>query len=350
MKKTMMCGHRAIGIGQPVFIVAELSGNHNQDFDRAAALIEAAAEAGADGIKIQTYTADTLTIDSNEKSFVIGDGTIWQGRTLFDLYSDAYTPWEWQPKLMEIAQSLGLEFFSTPFDETAVDFLEAMNVPIYKIASFEIVDIPLLKSVGKTGKPVILSTGMASISEIGEAIETLVGSGSGPIALLKCTSAYPASPEDANLRTLSDMRERFDTLVGLSDHTIGLSVPIAAVSLGACIVEKHFTLSRDDGGPDSDFSLQPSEFAEMVRGVRQAEMIIGEVKYGTQDSEKPSLVFRKSLFIVEDIEEGEVLTRKNTRCIRPGYGLHPRHLEEVIGRKVKSRIRRGTPLRWEVLA
>jgi len=314
---------RRLGVGEPVYVVAELSANHNQSFDRAVALLHRAKEAGADAVKLQTYTPDTLTIDCDNDCFRI-KGTRWDGRRLYDLYSEAYTPWEWQPELKKIAGDLGLDLFSSPFDGTAVDFLEEMGVPAYKIASFEIVDLPLIRKVARTGKPIIMSTGMATMNEIEEAVVTAREAGVEQLALLKCTSAYPAPPEEMNLRTIPHLRERFGVPVGLSDHTLGMAVPVAAVALGACIVEKHLTLSRTDPGPDSAFSMEPDEFKAMVEAVRTAEKAMGEVHYGASGREEASRILRRSLFVVKDIRAGEELTGDNVRSIRPGLpGLPP---------------------------
>ncbi len=330
-------------------IIAELSANHNGSLDRAIETIRAASEAGADAIKLQTYTADTLTIDCDNEYFRIGGGTLWDGRTLYDLYKEAYTPWEWHAELQEEAQACGLEFFSTPFDSSSVDFLEELDVPIYKVASFELVDVPLLKKIGSTGKPVILSTGMASEAEIFEALEALREAGSSDVTLLKCTSAYPSEPKDANLLTIPDMEKRFGCKVGLSDHTMGIAVPVAAVALGACVIEKHFTLSRDDGGPDGSFSLEPDEFRQMVDAVRNVELSMGEVRYGGSASEEKSKVFRRSLFVVEDIKAGDVFSEYNVRSIRPGQGLAPRYFDTVLGRRASVDIKRGTPLSGDLV-
>jgi len=338
-----------IGVGQPTYVVAELSANHRQEFTEAVTLIEAAKNAGADAIKLQTYTPDTITINSDAWPFRIDGGTLWDGSTLYDLYSEAYTPWEWQPELKEIANDLGLDLFSTPFDNTAVDFLEEMEVPAYKIASFEIVDLPLIRQVAQTGKPIIMSTGMATLAEIDEAVHTARETGATQVALLKCTSAYPAPPEEMNLRTIPHLAQAFDVPTGLSDHTLGIAVPVAAVALGACIVEKHFTLSRDIPGPDSAFSLEPQEFKVMVDAIRVAEKALGEVRYGVAEREVASRVFRRSLFVVQDVKAGEAFTEKNVRSIRPGYGLHTRYLGEVIGRYASQDITRGTPLTWDLL-
>lgn len=335
---------RNIGGSNPVYIIAEMSANHNQDFEQAVKLIEVAKESGADAIKLQTYTPDTMTIDCDNEHFQIGAGTIWEGRNLYDLYGEAYTPWEWQPKLKAVADELGIHLFSTPFDHTAVDFLEEMNVPAYKIASFEIVDIPLIRKVARAGKPIIMSTGMATLAEIDEAVQTVRQEGNNQMALLKCTSAYPAPPEEMNLHTIPHLAEAFGVPVGLSDHTLGVAVPVTAVSLGACIIEKHFTLSRDVLGPDSAFSLEPHEFKEMVAAVRVAEKALGHVSYAVTEKEAASRVFRRSLFVVKDMEAGEVFTEENVRSIRPGYGLHTRYLGEVLGKKAARNLIYGTPL------
>jgi N-acetylneuraminate synthase len=337
-------------MGLPVYIVAELSANHNQDFDQALHLVHAAKEAGASAVKLQTYTPDTLTIDCDNENFRIGPGTIWEGRTLYDLYGEAYTPWEWQPKLKEVANGLGLDLFSTPFDATAVDFLETMDVPAYKVASFEIVDPALLHRVAETGKPVILSTGMATLGEIEEAVQTIREAGGGQLALLKCSSAYPAPPEEMNLRTIPHLAQAFDVAVGLSDHTLGIAVPVAAVALGACIVEKHFTLSRGVPGPDSAFSLEPEEFRAMVEAIRVAEKALGQVRYAATERETASRAFRRSLFVVKDVEAGKVFSEENVRSIRPGYGLPPKHLDDVLGRPASRDLRAGMPLTWDLVA
>jgi pseudaminic acid synthase len=349
MEAAIEIGGRKIGTGYPTYIVAEMSANHGQDFDQATKIIQAAKEAGADAVKLQTYTPDTLTIDCNNEYFQI-KGTLWHGRTLYDLYGEAYTPWDWQPKLKEIAGQLGLDLFSTPFDETAVEFLETMNVPVYKVASFENVDLPLLRKIAQTGKPIIMSTGMATLAEIDEAVQTLQEAGGRQLALLKCTSAYPAPPEEMNLRTIPHLAEAFGVPVGLSDHTLGIAVPIAAVALGACIIEKHFTLSRATPGPDSAFSLEPHEFKAMVEAVHTAEKALGTVHYGVSDQEAKSCVFRRSLFVVKDVKAGEVFTAENVRSIRPGHGLHTRYLNEIMGRRATQDIQRGTPLNWRHIA
>ena len=344
----MKINDRHIGAGYPVYIVAEMSANHNRDFNQALRIIEAAKEAGADAIKIQTFTADTMTINVQNEFFKIKN-TIWNGKNLYDLYSEASTPWEWQPKLKEAANKLGMEFFSTPFDHSAVDFLEKLDVPVYKVASFELVDLQLLKRIAKTGKPVIMSTGMASLADISEAVKVFKESGGKQIALLKCTSAYPAPPEGMNLRTIPNLAKIFEVPVGLSDHSIGIETAIAAVALGACIVEKHFTLSRDLYGSDSSFSIEPEELQTLVRAIRRVEKALGSVCFGTTEQEKSSLVFRRSLFVVEDIEANEEFTEENVRSIRPGFGLHTRHLEEVIGCRAKTYIPKGSPLDWDMI-
>jgi len=341
---------RRIGQKEPVYIVAEISANHNHDFNQAVGLVKAAKEAGADAVKLQTYTPDTLTINSDKEYFRVGGGTLWDGRNLHDLYGEAYTPWEWQPKLKKIANDLGLDLFSTPFDHTAVDFLEEMDVQAYKIASFELVDIPLIQRIARTGKPIIMSTGMATLEEIEQAVKAIHEAGGTQLALLKCTSAYPAAPEEMNLRTIPDLETRFAVPVGLSDHTLGIAVAVAAVALGACIVEKHFTLSRSIPGPDSAFSLEPHEFQAMVDAVRTAEKALGRVHYGISQEEAKSRVFRRSLFVVEDIKADDVFTEDNVRSIRPGHGLAPKYLPEVLGRRAACDLLRGTPLKWEHVA
>jgi pseudaminic acid synthase len=340
---------REIGPGQPAYLVAEVSANHNQDFDRAVRIINAAKDAGADAVKLQTYTADTITIASNREEFHVSGGTVWDGRNLHDLYGEAYTPWQWQPKLNKVAKDLGMDLFSSAFDATAVDFLEEIGVPVHKVASFELVDIPLIQKMARTGKPLIMSTGMASAEEIEEALQCARGAGATQIALLKCTSAYPAPAEEMNLRTIPEMARRFSLPVGLSDHTMGIAAPVAAVTLGACIIEKHLTLNRSVPGPDSGFSLEPHEFKSMVDAVRTAEKALGEVHFGLSGKEEASRVFRRSLFVVQDVQQGEVFTESNVRSIRPGHGLHTRYLAEVLGKRAGRQIKRGTPLSWELV-
>lgn len=343
----MKIGRRSIGSEHPVYVVAELSANHNQNFDQAVLIIRAAKDAGADAIKLQTYTPDTITIASDREEFRIDGGTIWDGRNLHDLYSEAFTPWEWQPKLKQAAEELGMDFFSSAFDSSAVDFLEEMGVPAHKIASFELVDIPLIQKMARTGKPLIMSTGMATVEEIEEALQSARDAGASQIALLKCTSAYPAPDEDMNLRTIPEMMRRFGVPVGLSDHTMGIAAPVAAVALGACIIEKHLTLSRSTPGPDSAFSLEPQEFKAMVDAVRIAEKALGAVHFGLSAKEEVSRAFRRSLFVIEDMKQGETFTPANVRSIRPAHGLHPRHLPEVLGKSASREIKRGTPMSWE---
>lgn len=341
---------RSIGRGNPTYIVAELSANHHQDFKQAVQLIEVAKESGADAVKLQTYTPDTITVSSSRKEFRIGGGTIWDGRSLHELYGEAFTPWEWQPRLKEIANAAGLTLFSSPFDNTAVDFLERMNVPAYKVASFELVDIPLIQRIAKTGKPMIMSTGMATPNEIGEALNAAREAGAREIALLKCTSAYPSPPDEMNLRTIVELERRYKVPAGLSDHTMGIAVPVAAVALGACIIEKHLTLARSDGGPDSAFSLEPHEFKAMVDAARLAEKALGEAQFGPTQRERASLAFRRSLFVVEDMKCGEIFTDKNVRSIRPAHGLHTRYLPKILGQHANCDIEKGTPLDWSLVS
>jgi pseudaminic acid synthase len=342
-------GGRRVGPGEPAYLVAELSANHNHSIGRAIETIRAAKAAGADAIKLQTYTADTLTIDCDAEPFRVR-GTLWDGRTLYDLYSEAFTPWEWHPRLRDVAAEEGLDFFSTPFDDTAVDFLEELGVVAHKVASFESVDLPLLRKVASTGKPLIVSTGMATLAEVDEAVRTIRGAGGVQLALLKCTSAYPCAPETMDLRTIPHLSAAFEVPVGLSDHSMEAVVPAVAVTLGACLVEKHFTLERAAGGPDSAFSLEPHEFRAMVDAVRVAERAIGRVRYGTTPAEEGSRAFRRSLFVVRDVRAGESFTSANVRSIRPGSGLHTRHLEQVIGRVAARDVARGTPMEWNLVA
>lgn len=346
-KATFRVGDRTIGAGHPVYIVAELSANHGGRYEEAVALIEAAADAGADAIKVQTYTPDTMTLDAPQECFTIR-GSIWDGRKMHELYAEAQMPWEWHAPLQQIARGRGLDFFSTPFDASAVDFLEGLEVPVHKVASFEIVDIPLLRRIGATGKPVIVSTGMATAAEVDEAVSTFRASGT-PLALLKCTSAYPAPPESMNLRAIPHLAQRYGVPVGLSDHTLDLAVPVAAVALGACVIEKHFTLSRQTPGPDSAFSLEPHEFRSMVDTVRTAELALGVATPELARSEGGMRAFRRSLFVVRAMRAGEAFTPDNVRSIRPADGLHPRHLDEVLGRHATRDIERGTPLDWSLV-
>ncbi len=348
--KDFRIGSRSIGRGQPTYIVAELSANHGHSLERAVDLIRAARDAGADAVKLQTYTPDTLTIDSSQQHFCIGGGTLWDGRTLYDLYGEACTPWDWQPKLQTIAREIGIDLFSTAFDPTAVDFLEAMNVPVHKVASFELVDIPLVVKMARTGKPLVLSTGMATLSEIDEAVTAAREAGAAQIALLKCNSAYPAPPEEMNLRTIPHLARAYGVPVGLSDHSVGIAAPVVAVALGACIIEKHLTLSRAAGGPDAPFSLEPDEFRAMVAAVRTAERAVGTVCYGATKSEVSSRVFRRSLFVIRDVKKGETFTEENVRSIRPGHGLAPKHLKDILGRQAARDVEKGTPMSWNCVA
>ncbi len=360
MNTSITINGREIGPGQPTYIIAEMSGNHNQDFERAVEIIHAMHDAGADAVKLQTYTADTLTIQSDREEFMIGSDALWDGKTLYELYEEAATPWDWHPKLKQIANDLGMDLFSTPFDPTAADFLEDMGVPAYKIASFELVDTPLIKYVAAKGKPIIMSTGMGSLEEINDAVDAVRSTGNEELILLKCTSAYPAELKDADLNTMVDIRERFDTPVGISDHTLGHDVPIAAATLGGCVIEKHFCMSRKDKGIDSAFSLEPQEFKEMVDIVRYLEknpdaaefdpVVLGSVNYNHTKNEKSCVPFRRSLYVVEDIAAGEEFTNDNVRSIRPGNGLPPKELPNILGKKAKSDIERGTPLSRELIA
>lgn len=342
-------GQRWIGEGEPCYIVAEVSANHNQSYQRAVEIIEAAKKSGADAVKLQTYTPNTMTINSSREWFQIPKESIWAGKTLYELYEEAYTPWEWHPKLQAVARELDLDLFSTPFDVTAVDFLENLKVPVYKVASFEIIDIPLLKKIAKTKRPVIVSTGMALLSEIDEAVKTLRQYGSDQITLLKCTSAYPAPASEMNLRTIPNMAETFGVVAGLSDHTLGSSIAVGAVAVGAKVIEKHFTGSRAEGGPDASFSMEPDEFTRMVQDIRQVEQALGVISYERTSEELKSVCFRRSLFVVKDVQSGEKFTEENVRVIRPGYGLAPRYLEQVLGKKAIQNVKEGTPLSWDLV-
>jgi pseudaminic acid synthase len=349
MNKEISIKGKRIGHGLPVYVIAEISANHGGKFEQAVKLIHAAKKAGADAIKLQTYTPDTMTIDCKKADFLVGKGTLWEGRNLYELYAEAFTPWDWQPELKRIAEDNELHLFSTPFDSTAVEFLEKMDVPAHKVASFELIDIPLLQKIGSTKKPVIMSTGMASITEIEEAVITLHNAGCSEVAILKCTSAYPAPAEEMNLRTISNLYETFDCPVGLSDHSMGIAVPIAAVSLGACIIEKHFTLSRSIPGPDSAFSLEPHELEEMIKSIRIVEKALGTISYAPSAQEEKMRVYRRSLFVVNDMKTGERFTQTSVRSIRPGYGLHPKYLDIILGRKASRDIERGTPVSWDLV-
>jgi len=349
MHSTIQINKRLIGTGYPTYIVAEISANHNQNYNQTVELIKEAKAAGADAVKVQTYTADTMTIKSNKKYFRISGGTPWDGKTLYDLYKEASMPWEWQPRLKALANELGLDFFSTAFDSVSVDFLEEMKVPVHKVASFEIVDTPLIEKMARTRKPLLISTGMASLEEIGEAVGAARKAGANQIALLKCTSAYPASPADMHLRGISKLAETFEVPVGLSDHTLSSVVPLAAVALGACLVEKHLTHSRSIRGPDSDFSLEPSEFRDLVSSIREAEVALGQPEF-CGEKEGASKAFRRSLFAVRKIRAGELFTPENVRSIRPAGGLPPKYIYDVIGHHASRDIERGTPLRWEFVS
>ncbi len=342
-------GERRIGVGHPVYVIAELSANHNGSLDAGLEIVRASAKCGAQAIKLQTYTADTMTIDCRDKLFMIGEGTIWEGKNLYELYQEAHTPWEWHKPLMDEAKRLGLDCFSTPFDLTSVDFLESLDVPAYKIASFENVDLPLIRRVAETGKPIIMSTGMASLAEIDEAVRAAREGGCTELALLKCTSAYPASPEEMDLRTIPHLAESFRVVAGLSDHTMGLAVPVAGVVLGVSIIEKHLTISRAEPGPDSAFSLEPQELEQMVDAVRVTEAALGQVNYEVTAKEQASRVFRRSLFVVKDVRKGELFTSENVRSIRPGFGLLPKYLDEVLGRVAAKDIKHGTPISWQLI-
>jgi pseudaminic acid synthase len=332
------------------FVIAEMSGNHNQSLERALKIVDAAANAGAHAIKLQTYTADTMTLDIKEAEFFIDDPkSLWKGQAMHDLYKLAYTPWEWHKPIMERARAKKILCFSSPFDESAVDFLETLNVPAYKIASFENIDLPLIKKAASTKKPLIISTGMASISEISEAVDAARSAGCKNLVLLKCTSTYPASPENTNLRTIANMRDLFGCEVGLSDHTLGIGAAIAAVAIGATVIEKHFTLAREDGGVDAAFSLEPNEMAALVTETERAYQALGKIQYGATEAEKDSLSRRRSLYIAENMKAGEVLTSKNLRRVRPGKGLLPKYYEMLLGKKVKFDVSKGTPVSWNLI-
>ncbi|MBR1477795.1 MAG: pseudaminic acid synthase [Lachnospiraceae bacterium] len=349
MNKEIKIEDKIIGKASPAFVIAELSANHNMDYDRAVEIMKRAKDAGADAIKIQTYTADTITLDCDDEMFRITQGTLWDGMTLHKLYESAYTPWEWQGRLKEEAKKLGLIFFSSPFDFSSVDFLEKLNVPAYKIASFEITDIPLIRKIARLKKPMIISTGIAYIQDIELALRTCREEGNEDVILLKCTSSYPAPYEDINLRTIPAYMETFDCIAGLSDHTMGSSIPGAAVALGAKVVEKHLTLRRADGGPDSAFSMEPEEFKEMVTNIRNVEKALGRVTYDLTDKQKAEREHRRSLFIAKDMKAGDVFTEENVRSVRPGYGLHTRYYEDVLGKCIKADAKLGTPLRVEMI-
>lgn len=343
-------GDRLIGVGQPPFVIAEMSGNHNQSLKRALEIVEAAASTGAHALKIQTYTADTMTLDLDEGDFFIADPkSLWNGNSLYKLYQEAHTPWEWHKPIFDRCRELGMIGFSTPFDDTAVDFLEGLDVPCYKIASFENTDLPLIRKVAATGKPMIISTGMASIAELDETVRAAREAGCEDLILLKCTSTYPATPENTNILTIPHMSDLFGCQVGLSDHTMGVGVAVASVALGATVIEKHFTLSRADGGVDSTFSLEPAEMRSLVIESERAHRALGVVSYGPTVVERPSLKFRRSLYFVVDLQVGDVLTEENVRAIRPGYGLAPKFSDLVLGRHVNCDVKRGTPVSWDLI-
>lgn len=341
---------RHIGRHKPPFIIAEMSGNHNQSLERAIAIVETAAKSGAHALKIQTYTPDTMTLDLDEREFHIGDpNSLWTGTSLHKLYGAAFTPWEWHEPIFQRARELGMIPFSTPFDDTAVDFLEKLEVPCYKIASFENTDLPLIRRVAETGKPLIISTGLASVAELDESVAAARKAGCRDLVLLKCTSTYPATAENSNILTIPHLREMFECEVGLSDHTMGVGVSVASVALGASVIEKHFTLDRADGGVDSAFSMEPAEMAQLVIETERAWEALGKVRYGPTDAERASMQFRRSIYIVQDLKAGDVLTRENMRAIRPGLGLPVKYLEELVGVPVTRDVKRGTPLAWQLL-
>lgn len=349
MKEIVIQG-RKIGINHQPFIIAEMSGNHNQSLERALEIVEVAAKTGAHALKIQTYTADTMTLDIDEGEFHIADkNSLWQGTSLYKLYEQAYTPWEWHKPIFDRCRELGMICFSTPFDESSVVFLESLDAPCYKIASFENIDLPLIRKVAATGKPMIISTGMATIAELDETVCAAREAGCKELILLKCTSNYPANPQNSNIATIPHMRELFNCQIGLSDHTLGVGVPVASVALGATVIEKHFTLSRADGGVDSAFSLEPHEMHELIVETERAWQAIGQIKYGPTEKEKASLQYRRSLYICQDMEVGEEFSHKNVRAIRPGFGLSPKYYNTVLGKKIKCAVKKGTPVSWELL-
>jgi len=350
MRTTVEINGRPIGPGHPVYVIAEMSSNHGQDFDRAVEIIRAAKEAGADAVKLQTFTPSGHTLNSGREFFRVGGGTPWDGRTLYDLYVEASMPWEWQPKLVDVAKRIGIDLFSSPVDAESVEFLQRLGMPAYKIASFDMVDLDLVRRAAQTGKPLIISTGMATLAEIEEAIAAAASGGATEVALLKCTSAYPAPAEEMNLRGIRHLQRVFGLPVGLSDHSLGMVSTIAAVALGACIVEKHFTLSRVPPGPDSGFSIEPPELAEMVRAIRTVEAALGSERYQLGEQEHGSRMFRRSLFVVRDVSAGELLTADHVRSIRPGHGLHPRHRGDIVGRRAARDITAGTPVSWSLIS
>lgn len=347
----MLIGERKIGLNERPYLIAEMSGNHNRSLDRALEIVDAAARSGADAIKLQTYTADTMTLNVDAPGFVIEDeNSLWAGRQLYDLYDEAHTPWDWHKPIMDRAASYGMHCFSTPFDDTSVDFLMSLDVPAFKIASFEVTDLPLIRKVASTGKPMIISTGMATVAEIDEAVRTVREYGCNEIVVLKCTSTYPATPENTNVRTIGHMREMLSCEVGLSDHTMGCGAAIAAVAHGAVLIEKHFTLRRADGGVDAAFSLEPDEFCMLRVETERAWQSLGTIRYGTQDAEQGSRVFRRSLYISEDVSAGTKLSPENVRIVRPGFGLPPKFYDTLMGRRLNRDAKIGTPLSWDMLA
>jgi len=349
-KNQIRIGNRQIGEFSPPFIIAEMSGNHNRSLARALEIVEAASRSGVNAVKLQTYTADTMTINLDEREFFIDNpGSLWQGKSLYQLYKEAHTPWEWHEPIITRCNELGLICFSTPFDETSVNFLESLGIPAYKIASFENNHLPLIKKIAQTGKPLIISTGMASLAELDEAVKTAREEGCKDLILLKCTSSYPAPPENSNLMTIPHMKELFDCQVGLSDHTLGIGAAIASIVLGATVIEKHFTLNRQDGGVDSAFSLEPEEMKSLVVETKIAWQALGQIKYGATESENTSKVFRRSLYVVQDMKAGDIFTSENLRIIRPGYGLSPKHYYFLIGRKIVKDVKRGTPVNWDFI-
>jgi pseudaminic acid synthase len=342
-------GNRSIGNDHPTFIIAELSCNHLRDFDLTINTIKAMKEAGADAVKIQTFRPDGVTLDSDKAHFIINQGSIWDGQNFYKLYDTLWMPWEWQPKLKKVVEDLGMEFFSSPFDNSAVDFLEQMGVPAYKVASFEITDIPFIEYIASKGNPVIISTGIATLSDIEDAINACQATNNDQVALLKCTSAYPAPFEEMNLKTIPNLGDTFHTVVGLSDHSPGSTVPVASVALGARIIEKHFILDRNLGGADSTFSMEPDEFKQMVDAVRNTEKALGKITYTLSPKIIKSREFSRSLFAVTDIREGDIFTNENIRSLRPGFGLHPKFIKNLLGRKASHNIEKGTPLNWDII-
>ena len=350
MAKEIKIASRLVGCNHPPFVIAEMSGNHNQSLERALKIVEEAAKTGVHALKIQTYTPDTMTLDLDEREFHISDpNSLWSGSSLYKLYGEAYTPWEWHKPIFDRARELGIIVFSTPFDDTAVDFLESLNVPCYKIASFENTDLPLIKRVASTGKPLIISTGMATLAELDETVTAARDAGCSELILLKCTSTYPATPENTNILTIPHMRQMFNCEIGLSDHTMGIGVSVASVALGATVIEKHFTLNRVDGGVDSTFSMEPTEMSQLVIETERAWQANGSVSYGPTEAEKKSLVFKRSLYLVKDMKAGDVITNENLKAIRPGLGLAPKYIKDLLGRKVVTDISKGTPVSWSIL-